>query len=79
MKLEDWLKKEKWTVRTLATTLGVSTSYIYNIMKHNYQPSYDLAKAIQDFSAGEVTVEELRDSPKLKCPSCGRLTKREEK
>lgn len=77
MKLKDWLKKEKIKVSALAAHLGVTKNHVYVHLRGESQFGYEVAKEVQEFTHGEVTVEELRTLPKSRCPTCGRRTKRD--
>ena len=74
MKLRDWLNREKIPVTHAARHLEVHENHLYLILGGKRHPGYQLAKAIEQYTGGEVTVDELvRKKEALpKCPHCGR-------
>lgn len=59
MKLQDWLKRNGWTMRDLGRVLKVSSGYLSEIGLGKRLPSEDLARSIVHFTHGEVTYEEV--------------------
>ena len=74
MKLKEYLQREKIPVTHAAKHLDVHQNHLYFIVNGKRSPGYALAKAIQEYTGGEVTIEELMTPKKTlpKCPHCGR-------
>lgn len=60
MELRDWLFYKRKTQRELAKELNVTESYISMIKQKRSIPSIGLAKRIEKYTKGDVTVDELR-------------------
>lgn len=75
MKLFEWLAREKISKRHLAAQIGVHENHIYKIVKGDFFPSYQVAKRIQEYTNGEVTVDELirKKASFPRCPHCGQF------
>ena len=75
MRLKDYLKREKISAAHFARQLLCHPQTIYSITSEKNFPSYSLAKAIEDYTEGEVTAEELLAKKNLppRCPTCGRV------
>ena len=71
MTLKDWMTKNRWSGAALASALSVCMQHVYNI-RDGQRPSDRLARAIVDFTNGEVPYESLRPADKLppSCPCC---------
>lgn len=74
MKLQDYLERERIPISQLAKFLDVHPNHLYMIKTGKRHPGYQLAKAIQEFTNGEVTVDELVKPKEAlpTCPHCGR-------
>lgn len=72
MDLNTWVKTNKIDIRIMATSIGITYNYLYQISKGHLQPSYDTAKAIEAYTDGEVKTEEIRTKQKKYCPACGK-------
>lgn len=74
MKFREWLEREKIPVTHAARYLEVHENHLYLILNGKRFPGYHLAKAIEEYTNKEVTVDELvRKKDSLpKCPHCGR-------
>ena len=59
MKLSDYLKIKEMNHSELAKKLGVTRSYLSQIVYEKNRPSVSLAKKIQEITNGYVTVTEL--------------------
>jgi len=59
MKLKKWLEKKEITNQAFAGKIGVHSSYITLLTQNQRRPSPQVAKAIEDFTKGEVTIMEL--------------------
>lgn len=59
MKLSDYLKIKEMNHSELAKKLGVTRSYLSQIVYEKNRPSVSLAKKIQEITKGYVTVTEL--------------------
>jgi transcriptional regulator with XRE-family HTH domain len=75
MKLKDWIKAHGMSVPIMSRVLAVSENYLYRISSGAINPSYPLAKLIEAYTNGDVTVDELRPCDKLRCPTCGLVPK----
>lgn len=74
MYLDEYLKREKIPVSHAAQILGVHPNHLYMICRKKRWAGYMLAKQIQEWTNGEVTIEDmLKDKPETPtCPTCGR-------
>lgn len=59
MQLDEWLFRNKCTRRKMARGLGLHQQTIFNILSKKRTPSLFSALAIQKFTGGQVTLEEL--------------------
>jgi len=59
MELRDWQKLNRWSNTAMAKEIGVTHSAIGSVALKRYKPSLLLAKAIVNFTKGEVTLEDL--------------------
>lgn len=59
MELKQWMKRDRWTSVALAKEIGVSNSTIGNVRSKTYKPSLLLAKAIESFTEGHVSLKDL--------------------
>ena len=59
MKLEEWMKENRWTKAAFAREMMISEQTIYWWTKKNRKPSKHMAKMIEIFTEGEVTAEEM--------------------
>lgn len=74
MKLKEYLEKEKISMAQLARHLECHVQSVRAYIHCKRVPSYEMAKEIQAFTQGEVSVDEIMESKpiKPKCPCCGR-------
>lgn len=69
MELDEWLWRRKCTKRKIAHAIGLHPQTIFNIAARVASPSLVIGLAIEKFTKGEVTPEELlnkEDIEKLK-------------
>jgi len=59
--MKTFLFKHNIPVKKCAADLGISTSYLYQILKKERKPSLALAIKIEKYSKGEVTISSLLD------------------
>ena len=59
--MKNFLFKHNIPVKKCAADLGISTSYLYQILKKERKPSLALAIKIEKYSKGEVTIPNLLD------------------
>lgn len=59
MRLRQWLKQEKLTVRAFAASIGETDSITRKWVYGQRQPSLPKAVAIQEYTGGAVTVRDL--------------------
>lgn len=73
MKLIDYAEREKLTLEEIAAHLDLHKNTIYRIAKEIHYPKPSVAKLIEEFTNGEVTVEDLYSNKPRKtlCPYCG--------
>lgn len=64
MNLRDYLHFNRVKCKTMAIELGVSYAYLRLIKDSGVKPSEKLAKEIEIFTGGQVSVEELRGKEK---------------
>ena len=57
--MKDYLYRKNIPVKLLAGNLGISTSYLYQIIRGERKPSIELAQRIEEYTEGEVTVGQL--------------------
>ena len=81
MKLKEWFAREKISIAAAARNLGIHENHLYLVLNGKRFPGYYLAKSIEEFTSGEITLEELikPKPPTPKCPHCGRAMPREKK
>lgn len=70
MKLKRYCRVNEVKVKELAEMLGISMSYLSNLMYEGRHPSKDLAEKIYQVTDGQVTEEDLFS--KDICPHCGK-------
>ncbi|WP_420421704.1 helix-turn-helix domain-containing protein [Simkania sp.] len=69
--MKGYLFKYDLPVKKFASDLGISTSYLYQLLRKERKPSLELALKIEQYTNGEVTVKELieeKNSPIPKSP-----------
>jgi|GEM_PF-2614509 len=69
MDLDEWLWRNKCTRRKIARAIGIHHQTIFNILSKTRTPALFTAIAIEKFTNGAVTIEELlneEDREKLK-------------
>jgi|GEM_PF-4225374 plasmid maintenance system antidote protein VapI len=59
MKLEEWMKQNRWDSAKLARELGVARLTIRAAMKQQREISARLALKIQEISRGQVKIRDL--------------------
>lgn len=57
--MKDYLFKYDISVKQFAGKLGISTSYLYQLIRRERKPSIELAHKIEEITEGEVKVEQL--------------------
>lgn len=57
--MKDFLFKHDVPVKKCAADLGISQSYLYQLLKKERKPSLELALRIEEYTKGEVTVSDL--------------------
>ncbi|MCB1075662.1 MAG: helix-turn-helix domain-containing protein [Simkania sp.] len=57
--MKAYLFKYDLPVKKFASDLGISTSYLYQLLKKERKPSLELALRIELYTNGEVTAKEL--------------------
>ncbi len=57
--MKDFLFKHDLPVKVCAADLGISASYLYQILKKERKPSLALAIKIENYTNGEVSAAEL--------------------
>ncbi len=74
MLIDEYLKKHKMKMAHLANHVDCHAQTIRAYIKGIRWPGYEMAKRIEIFTEGEVTVDELMASrpPRPRCPCCGR-------
>ena len=67
MTMEEYMKRERYTLREMAEKLGVSVNYVFKIKKRykNTVPSVKLIKKIQDKTGGKVSFKDFEKDIKL--------------
>ncbi len=61
MKLEEYMKKERYTLRQMAEKIGICPNYVFKIKK-KYKgavPSAKVIKKINKITGGKVTFEDF--------------------
>jgi len=58
--MRDYLFKHNLPVKKFAADLGISASYLYQLLKKERKPSLELALKIERYTQGKVSVDELR-------------------
>ena len=67
MIVRNYLFKHDLPVKKFAADLGISVSYLYQLLKKERKPSLELALKIEQHTQGNVSVDELRsDERKIK-------------
>ena len=59
--MKDYLFRKNLTVKRFAGELGISTSYMYQLLRGERKPSLQLAHKIEKYSRGEFAVQRLPD------------------
>ena len=59
--MKDFLFRKNLTVKKFAGDLGISPSYLYQLLRGERKPSLQLAHKIEKYTKGEVTVKKLLD------------------
>jgi len=59
MKLKDYIKEEEMTEQEFARSIGVSQPHINFIVRGKRNPSFELAKIIEEKTKGIVTFSDL--------------------
>ncbi len=59
MLLDQWMREKRWTANALAKATGLARLTIKNIMERKTDISLRTAYILQDFTKGEVTLQEL--------------------
>lgn len=60
MIVRDYLFKHDLPVKKFAADLGISVSYLYQLLKKERKPSLELALKIERHTQGKVSADELR-------------------
>ena len=59
MELDEWLFRNKCTRTKMARALGIHQQTVFNILSKKRTPTLYTALAIQKFTGGQVTLQEL--------------------
>ena len=62
--MRAYLSKNDIPVKMFAAELGISMSYLYQLLKKERRPSIELARKIEKITNGELTVDALRGDAK---------------
>jgi len=75
VQIDEYLKRHKMKMAHLADHLDCHPQTIRAYIKQLRWPSYAMAKRIEEWTEGEVTVEDLMltKPAKPRCECCGRL------
>ena len=67
MTVEEYMKRERYTLKEMADKLGISVNYVFKIKKRykNTVPGVKLIKKIQDETAGKVSFKDFEKDIKL--------------
>lgn len=57
--MKDYIFRKNLSVKQLAATLEISTSYLYQLIRGERKPSLELAQKIEECTGGEITVGKL--------------------
>jgi transcriptional regulator with XRE-family HTH domain len=57
--LKEYLFRNNLTVKEFAFRLGISASYLYQLIKRERRPSLKLAQRIEEYTGGEVDLNQL--------------------
>lgn len=66
--MKDFLFKNNLPVKQCAGDLGISVSYLYQLLKKERKPSLSLALKIEQYTQGEVSVSDLLETSPLTPP-----------
>ena len=73
MKLKEYLVTKKLTLDEASKQLGISLNYLYMLSSEKRSPGLRLAKEIEYWSHGMVSVDDLVIyQTKKRCPTCGK-------
>jgi transcriptional regulator with XRE-family HTH domain len=61
MTVEEYMKRERYTLKEMADKLGISVNYVFKIKKRykNTVPGARLIKRIQDATGGKVSFKDF--------------------
>lgn len=59
MLLEDFIKKSGMKKKSFANSVGISTTNLWKILKGITRPSLKTAQRIEEFTEGQVSMQEL--------------------
>lgn len=62
MWLDEWMKRERTTPEEFARRIGVTKIHFNSLVSKRRRCGVNLAKDIQDFTKGAVTMKELRET-----------------
>lgn len=66
--MKEFLFKNNLPVKQCATDLGISASYLYQLLKKERKPSLSLALKIEQYTQGEVSISDLLEASPLTPP-----------
>jgi len=77
MRLREYLKKGKYTIKDFAEFIGISKVHLTAIVAGKRSPSKKLAKLISHATLNKVSVDEVfPEGYNNSCPTCGQRLKR---
>lgn len=81
MKLDDFLKKERYSESEASRAIGKNRTYITKVLKGEIFPSRKTAEAIEKFTRGQVKADDLVNKKKEAnlCPVCHRRMPKKKK
>lgn len=59
MDLEHWIEKSGLRKKFVAEDLGITIKYLYALCRKELKPSKRLARDIEEYTNGEVTIKDL--------------------